>query len=115
MVLPICSNGQARNGYAMSIGQYGIRQMSHCIAETVESISAIAMARGGRTMACLPRMSPEDAEKHLTKMGAVSEDGGLYNLGWYLGWSPGDDEVTLDGKFTVKDLLAIATYIQDRE
>lgn len=31
---------------------------------------------------------------------AISHDGGLYDLGWYLGWTKGAPEATLDGQFT---------------
>ena len=57
------------------------------------------------------RMSYEDAKEHLRAQEAVSEDGGLFNLGWYLGWEPGKEIATLDGTFTAKDLFAIATYM----
>ena len=42
----------------------------------------------------------------------VSKDGGLFNLGWYLGWTPGNEDAVLDGDFTAKDLRAIACYME---
>jgi hypothetical protein len=53
MAQPICSNGQARNGFALSISQYGIRETSPCIAETVEYISVIVM--GSEESSAIPR------------------------------------------------------------
>jgi hypothetical protein len=61
-------------------------------------------------MPALPRMSLKDAQEHL--QGCISEDGGLYNLGMYLGWNPGSATACLDGDFTAIDLLAIATYME---
>lgn len=45
---------------------------------------------------------------------AVQPDGGLYNLGWYLGWNVGSDTATLDGVFTADDLEAIAAHMRER-
>lgn len=38
----------------------------------------------------------------------IQEDGGLFNLGWYLGWNANSREATLDGRFNAADLRAIA-------
>lgn len=38
----------------------------------------------------------------------ITKDGGLFNLGWYLSWSYGEERATLDGEFTAKDLRDIA-------
>jgi len=41
----------------------------------------------------------------------IRPDGGLYCLGWYVGWSVGDKEVTLDAEFTADQLRWIADYM----
>lgn len=46
--------------------------------------------------------------------GAVDKDGGLYNLGWYLGWTPGESDATLDGQFTADDLEAVAWWMRNK-
>lgn len=56
-------------------------------------------------------MTLAEAADHLAD--ALNEDGGLYSLGWYLGWSPTDDCAVLDGHFTAQDLLAIATFMRE--
>ena len=43
---------------------------------------------------------------------SVASDGGLYNVGWYLAWSPGNATATLDGTFTADDLEAIAWWVR---
>lgn len=43
---------------------------------------------------------------------AIQEDGGLYDLGWYLGWTPGDEEAVLDGRFSAAELRAIADHME---
>jgi hypothetical protein len=57
-------------------------------------------------------MTYDEAAEHLRE--SRSSDGGLYNLGWYLGWNPGAEEATLDGVFTARDLEAIAAYMRGR-
>lgn len=42
---------------------------------------------------------------------AISKDGGLYNLGWYIGWSCGQKEAMLDGTFSADQLRQIADYM----
>lgn len=42
----------------------------------------------------------------------IQEDGGLYCLGEYLAWSPGDETATLDGQFTAERLEAIAAWMR---
>ena len=64
-------------------------------------------------MPALLRMSLNDAKDHLKD--SISEDKGLYNLGWYLGWNRGSSTAVLDGEFTPDDLLAIATYMMESE
>lgn len=44
--------------------------------------------------------------------GSIQPDGGLYSLGWYLGWKRGDGHATLDGQFTPDDLEAIAWWMR---
>lgn len=41
------------------------------------------------------------------------KDGGLYDLGWYIAWTPGRKDATLDGVFTAKELRAIAVYMDN--
>jgi len=53
----------------------------------------------------------EDEVRELLN-GAIAHNG-LYSLGWYLGWSYGDDEATLDGEFTADDLEAIAWWMRN--
>lgn len=43
---------------------------------------------------------------------AIQDDGGLYNLGWYLSWEVGDDDATLDGVFKAQQLIDIGNYIR---
>lgn len=43
---------------------------------------------------------------------AVQDDGGLFDLGWFLRWRPGESVATLDGAFTADDLEAIAAYMR---
>ncbi len=42
----------------------------------------------------------------------IMPDGGLYSLGWYLGWTKGDPEANLDGGFTAEELRWIADYME---
>ena len=42
---------------------------------------------------------------------AIQPDGGLYSLGWYLGWSVGDTVAMLDGEFTAAQLRSIADHM----
>ena len=51
----------------------------------------------------------------MTVKEAVQPDGGLFDLGWYLAWSPGHDTATLDGEFTADDLIAIAEHMKKIE
>jgi len=44
---------------------------------------------------------------------AIQPDGGLFNLGWYLAWTVGEDTATLDGSFTADDLDAIAAHMRN--
>ena len=43
---------------------------------------------------------------------AIQTDGGLYDLGWYLAWTPGEETAVLDGSFTAADLHAIADHME---
>lgn len=42
------------------------------------------------------------------------EDGGLFDQGWYIGWTPGRDYAVLDGEFTASELRAIAEWMESR-
>lgn len=41
----------------------------------------------------------------------VQPDGGLYGLGAYIAWTPGDNSVVLDGDFTAEEILAILRHV----
>ncbi len=56
----------------------------------------------------------EERVKKILKPEVLSNDGGLYSLGWYLAWSPNDTEVTLDGPFTADELEAIAWWMKNK-
>lgn len=43
---------------------------------------------------------------------AIAPDGGLTNLCWYIGWTPGYLNATLDGSFSADELEAIAVYMR---
>ena len=43
---------------------------------------------------------------------AISEDGGLYDLGWYLAWNVGYETACLDGDFTAQQLHDIASHME---
>ncbi len=58
-------------------------------------------------------MTYEEAKKHLEEY--IKPNGGSYSVGWYLAWSPGREEATLDGQFTADDLLAISVYMRGPE
>ena len=55
-------------------------------------------------------MTLEEAQKELGE--DIQADGGLYNLGHFLHWSPGDATVCLDDYFTIKELEAIVVWIK---
>jgi len=44
----------------------------------------------------------------------ITDDGGLYSLGWYLAWAPNDDKATLDGCFNADELEAIAWWMKNK-
>lgn len=45
---------------------------------------------------------------------AIQPDGSLYDLGRYLNWNRGSEEVTLDDKFTVEELEAITWWVRNK-
>jgi len=48
-------------------------------------------------------------EKQATEvLGDAIADDGLYSLGWYLGWTTGDETAILDGIFTAEEIEAVA-------
>lgn len=59
-------------------------------------------------------MSLTDREKYPLIAGAIKTDG-LYDLGWYLGYTNGNHTATLDGEFTARDLQEIAKYMLDHQ
>lgn len=57
-------------------------------------------------------MTFEEAKEYLED--TVKGDD-LFSLGWYLSWEKGSSTATLDGEFDVKDLQAIACFMQHYE
>ena len=55
-----------------------------------------------------------DEEKARKLLGDSIKEDGLYSLGWYLGWTHGDADATLDGSFTADDLEAIAWWMRNK-
>ena len=43
---------------------------------------------------------------------AICPDGVLYDLGWFVEYSPGIDDICLDGHFDVKTLEAIVMWMR---
>lgn len=42
-------------------------------------------------------------------------DGSLHDSGWYLDWSKGSQQATLDGDFTLEELEAIAAWMREHK
>lgn len=55
-------------------------------------------------------MTLEEAKEILKD--EIQPDLGLYCLGHYMAWTPGDKSITLDCSFDVEELEAIVTYIK---
>lgn len=68
--------------------------------------------------AALKAVEPDAAwteEKVRVHLGdTISEDGGLFSGGWYVAWTPGDADATLDATFTAGDLEAIAWWMRHK-
>jgi hypothetical protein len=58
-------------------------------------------------------MNKKQALEILAKRESVNGES-LYNCGWYLSWSPGDQEATLDGAFDAEELEAIAWWMRNK-
>lgn len=56
-------------------------------------------------------MTFEQAKEKL-KDWILPKDGGLFSLGTYISWTPGEDAV-LDGRFTLEELEAIVIYMKE--
>ncbi|MEE7625455.1 hypothetical protein V3O24_04715 [Methylobacter sp. Wu8] len=56
----------------------------------------------------------EEKVRKIIEPEIFKEDGGLYDLGWYLSWNKGDESATLDGEFTADDLEAIAWWMRNK-
>jgi len=56
-------------------------------------------------------MNEEKARKILGK--SISDDGGLFSPGHYMGWTPGDEEIVLDSRFTLEELEAIVWWMKN--
>lgn len=51
----------------------------------------------------------DKVNKEMSEM--IQSDGGLYCLGWYVAWTPGRENATLDAEFTAAELRWIADYM----
>jgi hypothetical protein len=56
-------------------------------------------------------MITEEQQKEILSR-CLQEDGSLFNLGWYVAWSPDRKDATLDGSFTADHLEAIANHMR---
>ena len=56
----------------------------------------------------------EEQVRNILKPDVIEANGGLYSLGWYLGWTPGSKDATLDGLFTADELEAIAWWMRNK-
>ena len=43
----------------------------------------------------------------------ISSDGGLFCLGQYIAWAPGDETICLDSDFTLNELEAIVWWMRN--
>lgn len=57
-------------------------------------------------------MNEDEARVEL--IDSISDDDGLYSLGWYLAWWPHETTATLDGIFTADELEAIAWWMRNK-
>lgn len=55
-------------------------------------------------------MTEERAREILGKY--IQEDGGIYSLGHYMAWTPGDDDACLDCRFSADELEAISFWMR---
>lgn len=61
----------------------------------------------------LPEMTESTTKYPILNKSGSMRPNGLYNLGWYLGYTDGNNYAVLDGEFSAADLLEIAQYILD--
>lgn len=47
-------------------------------------------------------------------LGTRIQEDGLYDAGWYLGWTNTKKFATLDGEFSAEELEAIAWWMQNK-
>ena len=59
-------------------------------------------------------MNEKRAREILEKWVDIRKDNGLYSNGWYLSWSIGRKDATLDGVFTVEELEAIVWWMKNK-
>lgn len=59
-------------------------------------------------------MTEERATAILAQNQALSDDGGLHSLGWYLSWNAAADYAVLDGEFAPEHLEAIAWWMRNK-
>jgi len=59
-------------------------------------------------------MNEQRAKEILSQRNAIPDEGGLWNLGWYLEWNSGDKEAVLDGEFEAEELEAIAWWMRNK-
>lgn len=60
------------------------------------------------------RLSITNDEAAIEQLGtdSICEDKGLYNLGRYFAWTPGEEDICLDGRFCVRELEAIVYWMK---
>ena len=44
--------------------------------------------------------------------GCIQPDNGLFNLGHYMSWTPGEREIVLDCRFSLPELRAIVAHME---
>jgi len=57
-------------------------------------------------------MNEDKAKKILQN--AITEEDGLFDIGGYIAWHQGDEELVLDGEFTLEELEAICWWIKNK-
>lgn len=78
-----------------------------------EALAQIRLLEARLTAPEAPLAMTEERARTILKQ-EIQEDGRLYNLGWYLAWSPDDNTACLDGEFDEDDLEAIAWWMRNR-
>lgn len=58
-------------------------------------------------------MTFDEAKAIVEQIAAIGKDGGFYNLGRYMAWTPGNTRATLDDQFDAEELIALGTYMKE--